>query len=444
MGDGMKVLVIMFTKILQRILKLFGRGSSLPGTIARKLSPNILSKFKLPNITICVTGTTGKTSISGILCQIYEQAGYTVGNNSKGSNLEDGVISLLLENSTVTGKVKTDVLVIELDERYVKRVFKHMQPDYFIVNNISRDQMARNGHFDIVWNDIHENITDSIHLILNADDPLIYRMALDHQGKVSYYGLRRTKYSRDKANGALDLSYCPVCHHKLIFDYFHYGNIGGYHCPNHDFSRPNVVYESVLNDDGSFRIDGQVIQTENNALYQIYNLSAGYVTALVSGAVDREKIAYALNHLKLKTKRLDTFQIGKVEATLLLSKNDTPISYNQSIDYICNQKGKKTVFLGFNTISIMYNIKDISWMYDVNFELLQDESIEKIVCMGSFAYDIGVRLKYANIDMEKVSYFEDSTPMLSIIEENTIGHAYLVFPFDMEHQFQALMKEKVK
>lgn len=441
--DRMRIVVIGICKLAQMLLKMIGKGSSFPGKLARKLDANILNKFILPDLTICVTGTTGKTSVSGILCQIYEQAGYTVGNNSKGSNLEDGVISLCLDHCTITGKIKTDVLVIEVDERYVKRVFQKIKPDYFVVNNLSRDQMARNGHFDIVWNDIYKNITDDIHLVLNADDPLIYKLSLNHQGRVSYYGLRRTKYSKVEPTSTLDLSYCPVCHKKLVFDYFHYGNVGGYHCPNDDFQRPRVKYESVLHNNGTFTIGKDVIHIPNQALYHIYNLSAGYVTALVSG-MDHEKIAYALNHLSLKIKRLETFQIGKVNATLLLSKNDTPISYNQSIDYILKQDGKKTVFLGFDTISIMYDIKDLSWMYDVNFELLRDQQIDRIVCMGAFAYDIAVRLKYANIDLDKVVCFEDSSDMLSIIEENTVGDAYLVFPFDMEHRFQAMMKERMK
>jgi UDP-N-acetylmuramyl tripeptide synthase len=435
------MIILFFSKIGQLILKKIGKGSSFPGAFARKCNPNILSFFKRPKILICVTGTTGKTSISSMLCNIYESAGYKVGNNSKGSNLEDGVISAFIENSTLTGNSKKDVLILEVDERYVKKVFAKIKPDYFIVNNISRDQMARNGHFDIVWKEINNSITDDIHLILNADDPLIYKLSLKHKGKISYYGLHKTKNSKKYATNTLDLCYCPVCHKKLNFDYFHYGNLGKYSCPNHDFDRPKVKLESKWIDEKTFSINNEIIKMDNIALYNIYNMSACYVLAYESG-VDSKIISKSLNNLNLKIKRLDTIKIGNKKATLLLSKNDTPISYNQSLEYIEKQNDKKTIFFGFNTISIMYSIKDFSWLYDVNFELLKNTNYEQIVCMGVFAYDIAVRLKYAGIDMSKVKILPSTDDMLNTISKETKGHAYLVFPFDMEHKLQALLGGK--
>lgn len=438
----MKSIIIALSKIGQFILKKLGRGSSFPGVFALKLDKNILGKFKLPRITICITGTTGKTSITTTLASIYEQAGYKVGTNNKASNLIFGVTSLFIEHSDLRGNIKSDVLIVEVDERYVKKVFKYFKPNYFIVNNLSRDQMARNGHYDIVWKEINNSITDDIHLILNADDPLIYKLSLKHKGKVTYYGLKQNEYSSLENIGTLDLSYCPICHKKLEFDYFNYGNLGKYHCSNNDFNRPKIEDESELIDDNTFKIDDQEIHLSNNALYNIYNLSACYVAAKETG-IKREDISKYLNNLSVKIKRLEEFKIGEKEVVLTLSKNDTPSSYNSSIDYVIKQPEKKTVILGFNTISIMYNIKDISWMYDVNFELLRESNIEKIICTGKFATNIATRLKYADIDMGKIEIIPDSTKIIEIIKEKTIGKIYLVFPFDMEEYFRELIKRGV-
>ena len=51
---------ILVCKILRFIGKLIGRGSSMPGQIALKLSPNILSKVKLPDKVIAVTKSGGR------------------------------------------------------------------------------------------------------------------------------------------------------------------------------------------------------------------------------------------------------------------------------------------------------------------------------------------------------------------------------------------------
>lgn len=439
----MLVVKLIIVKFIQFVLKKMGRGTSLPGDIALRLDKDILKKIELPKTTICVTGTTGKTSICSILTEIYKEAGLRVGNNLKGSNLKPGVVSLFLENTSIMGKAKADVLVIEVDERYVKEVFKDFTPNYFIINNLSRDQLARNGHFDLVWKEINKSINKDIHLILNADDPLITKFAINHKGKVSYYGMKKNKFSKKKNNGYLDLAYCPKCHQKLIFDYYHYGNLGGYHCPNNDFKRPTLEFESSLNNDQSFKIDNQKIKMNDNALYNVYNLSACYVTARETN-IDKEIISSALNNLSLKVKRLDNYKLFNKDITLLLSKNETPMSYNQSLEFVEKQKEKKTVIIGFDRVSGRYNLKDLSWLYDINFELLNREDVVKIICVGTFANDIALRLKYADIDSKKVEIYDTSKDILNIIKNRTKGKVYCVVYFDIFYRLKDLLHKEEK
>ncbi len=439
----MKLVILSICKTIQILLKKIGRGTSLPGQIALKLDKNILKKVEKPKTIICVTGTTGKTSICNTLTEIYKQAGRKVKSNVKGSNLKAGVTSLFLENSTLTGKSKSDTFIIEVDERYVKEIFKDFKPNYFIINNLSRDQLARNGHFDLVWKEIKNAITSDIHLILNADDPLIAKFAINHQGKVSYYGMSKNKLSTEKATSVLDLAYCPICHHKLVFDYYHYGNIGNYHCPNNDFKRPVPKIEARINDDMTFNIDNQVIKMNNDAIYNVYNLSASYVTACEAG-LNKKDIVQALNNLSLTVKRLDTFKIGNTEGVLLLSKNETPISYNQSLEFIEHQDGKKSVIIGFDRVSGRYDLKDLSWLYDINFELLNNDSIQKIICIGPFANDIALRLKYANVAQDKIEIYTTSNNVINIIEKKTKGKVYCMFYFDIFYRVKDMLHKEVK
>ena len=116
----MKTVVILIGKILLSILELFGRGTSLPGQVVRKLDKNILKKFQLPQTIIAVTGSSGKTSTSYMIYRTLSDNNIKVAHNSKGSNLIDGAISLLLKNSTITGKSKVEAIVLEVDERYTK------------------------------------------------------------------------------------------------------------------------------------------------------------------------------------------------------------------------------------------------------------------------------------------------------------------------------------
>lgn len=426
----MGYITLLIVKPIQKLLKLKGRGTSLPGDLALKLNKNILKYFKLPKITICVTGTTGKTSISGTLTQMYEKAGYKVGHNVKGSNLLPGALSVLIDNSKLNGKIKSDVLVLEIDERYVKNLFKYIHPNYFIISNLSRDQLARNGHFDIVFNEINKSITDDIHLVLNADDPIVNKFSLNHSNN-TFYGLAKTKFSTKEIPNNLDLAYCPICHEKLKFNYIHYGNLGSYSCPKGDFKRVNPNYEAKMIDEGSFKIGKDVIKMPNDAIYNVYNLTACYTMGKLTN-IDSKVMLETFDNLSLKVKRFNTFKLDNIDGTLLLSKNETPVSYNQSLAYIKKQPEKKTVVLGFTRISGRYNLKDLSWLYDINFESLNNDSVKRIICVGPFSNDLLVRLKIAGIDPKKVITVFDIDKMLETIKEKKIGKVYCMLYFDAE------------
>ena len=426
----MKRIIVIIAKITRAILHLLGRGTAFPGKIALKLNKNILTFFEMPKTTIFVTGTTGKTSVVGTIYEVYKNSGYKVVSNIKGSNLLDGVTTAVIEASKINGKTKVDALVIEVDERYVKEVFKFITPKYFIINNLSRDQLARNGHYELVFNEINNSIKEKTHLILNADDPLVVKFGLNKKNKITYYGLKENKYSTKKNKiNTLDLAYCPICHKKLVFDYFNYGNLGYYYCPNNDFKRPKCSYEATLLKN-SFEVNGDVIKLNNDALYNVYNMLACYSVCLID-KLKKEDIVNSLNQLSLKVKRLNEFKINDNKGVVLLSKNETPLSYNQSLEYIKDKKGTKTVAIGFTRISGRYDLKDLSWIYDINFELLKDKSIARIILIGPFAYDLAVRLKQANIDSKKFLYCLDYKNSLDFCLKNVLGDLYCVFYFDL-------------
>ena len=86
----MKTLSILTTKITASLLKLIGRGGSMPGSIGLKLDPNILSKLHFNGPVVLITGTNGKTSTANMIADLFQNAGYEVVTNRKGDNLKAG------------------------------------------------------------------------------------------------------------------------------------------------------------------------------------------------------------------------------------------------------------------------------------------------------------------------------------------------------------------
>lgn len=140
-----KFFVILVCKTIRLIGRLTGRGSSLPGQIALKLDPDILSKTKCPPILSPSPAATAKPSTVELIARILKDAGKSFAYNKEGSNQIEGVTTLILEHCTFSGKVKPEIILIESDERFAKYTFRYFSPTHYIITNLYRDQLTRNG-----------------------------------------------------------------------------------------------------------------------------------------------------------------------------------------------------------------------------------------------------------------------------------------------------------
>ena len=432
----MKVfLAVLINKFITLGCKLFGRnGSQLPGSYVLKFfGDDIISEIKFPKIVIAVTGSSGKGTTCSLIKHILIDAGYSVALNESGSNGIIGATTLIFNNTKLNGEFKKDVLLLECDERHLKLIFHKKKPTHLVITNFTRHQPARNGTPEIVFNDIKKAIDDSVHLIINADDPLVSRLKLTHQGKITTYGIDKTKHSYLKPTlNNVDFAYCPKCHQKLEYSYYHYGHLGNYKCPQCDFYRgtPDYLATNVNLEKETFNLDNKKISLNKNALYTVYATTAAYTLAKVLKIKD-DKILYALNADKLASKRGKTLYIDNRPITMLETKNENNLSYYQSCEYIKEQKGLKTVILGFENVSRRYKENDLSWLYDVDFELLNDSNIDKIFCIGRFRYDVKTRLEYANIPAAQLVLVDDLNNLLNMVETKSKGNIYTMVCFDM-------------
>ena len=141
-----KLFAIIVCKLGHFVGKLVGKGSSMPGKFALKICPDILRRVELPRHIIAVTGSNGKTSTVEMIAAVLRADGKTVVYNEEGSNQIEGVTTLVLTHATLGGAVRADVLLIESDERYAARTFQFFHPTEFVITNLYRDQLTRNGH----------------------------------------------------------------------------------------------------------------------------------------------------------------------------------------------------------------------------------------------------------------------------------------------------------
>lgn len=439
-----KFIVIFACKFINKLSKLTGHeGSVIGGKYALKLDKNILKKIKLPKYIIGITGSSGKSSSTELMYNILTKNGYSVIYNKEGSNTINAITALILNNSTLFGKIKKDVLLMELDESYMKYIFKYFSPTHLMITNITRDQPPRNSHPEKIFNQIKSAIPKGTHLILNVDDPFVNRFRIDHKGPVTTYGMDKNSYSYKTNLNNLDGAYCPICNSKLEYDFYHYGHIGSYHCPKYDFVRstPDFEAKDIDVDNEKITINENTVNLPSNFLYTVYFVTGCYALSRSVGLKD-EQILNVLNSKDIKTKRLTIYNYDNRKWQMLVSKNENNLSYKQSLDYIMHQHGDKTIILGFDSSSRRYKENDISWIWDIDFEELNDNSIKNIILIGKFCNDMRLRMEYAKINKNKLILVEDISNLAEVIKKKTTGNIYSMVCFDKEIELKRIIKEE--
>lgn len=422
---------ILICKILRFLGGLLGRGSSLPGEIALNLDPNILRKLKLPKYVIAVTGSNGKTSTVEMISQILRKNGLKVAYNKEGSNQIEGVTTFLLSDSTLGGRIKSDIVLIESDERFARHTFKHFIPTHYVITNLYRDQLTRNGHPEWVYDIIGQSVHDGSQLILNADDPLVSCFGFGREN-VIYFGVDRFAGSTDQNTSVYnDGKYCPRCKAPMEYEYYHYNHIGKYNCPNCGLHRCDTRFSvtDVNLSDGYIVLDGKYrVTLALKSIYNVYNILAAYSVARLVG-IDGEKIAQDISSYVLKNGRVITFTLGGHEGTLLTSKHENSISYDQSLRVARAYPGDTTVMIVVDRISRKYFTSETSWLWDIDFELLEHDNIKKIVLAGAYASDLAERFSYTGIDPAIITVNKSVSGALEDLKQNTVGYLYAITCF---------------
>ena len=394
-----KFLAILVCKALRFVGKLVGKGSSLPGKYALKICPDILSRVQLPPHIIAVTGSNGKTSTVEMIAAILRADGKHVVYNEEGSNQIEGVTTLVLTHATLGGKVNADVLLLESDERYAKFSFQFFHPTQFVITNLYRDQLTRNGHPEWVYDAILPAIHPDTELILNADDPLSSCFAQGHE-KVKWFGLDHCSIDLPAPSGVYhDGAYCPICHAPMTYDYVHYNHIGAYRCTRCGHAKPATDYTAtaVDLDSGTLTIDGAVdIHLAFRSIYNVYNILAAYAACRECG-VNAETARGVINNYILKNGRMQKFTLGRHHGTLLTSKHENSIAYDTNLRYVASTKADCVVLIIVDAVSRKYFTSETSWLWDIDFEQLNQPHVKKIVLSGRYCNDLAERFSFTDM-----------------------------------------------
>jgi len=415
-------------------LKLLRRNASyLPGVIALKLCKDFLGHLTMPKTVIAVTGTNGKTTVSNLLTTILRDNGYSVTNNDLGSNVQAGIATILLQDSTLSGKPTRDIAVLEVDERSSLLVYPYIKPNYIVCNNIMRDSLKRNAHTEFISYVISKAIPSETMMILNADDIICSSLGSAENPKI-YFGLDLPHDDEVKPQYVQDIVYCPKCGKKLEAEYIRYNHIGRMFCTGCDFRspQPDFIVTKVNVDSNSFTVKHhgkeETYHLINDNIVNLYNFCSA-ITVLTTIGLSYERIRDSFAKASIVKTRYDYLESGDLKITMQLAKGQNPIACTRCFNYVASLPGENKALIimiddkGDNT----NNSESVCWLYDSDYSFLADSSIGQIVFAGPRCKDHYLRALIAGIDPDRIKITLDPLAGPSLLDTSVSKDLYVLY-----------------
>ncbi len=392
-----------------------GGGTALPGVVAQRLDPRLASRLarQLGRGRAIVTGTNGKTTTARMLAGIAAAAGAAPVHNRSGSNLMRGIGTALLEAAAFDGRIRhagRRCGIFEVDEATMPAAIRALRPGVVLYANLFRDQLDRYGEVDSIlslWRRSLGQLPAGTTLVLNADDPSVAGLADGYGGPVLWFGVdviagdEAHQRASAGAEHAADARWCHACGAEYLYEPIYFGHIGHWRCPGCGRKRPEPQIR-ITDIRADVAAGGQRLEVDAcgqrlafrlplDGLYNAYNAVAALAGARALG-FDSALAARTLAGFSAAFGRQERVTLAGRELRLLLCKN--PAGMNQALAAVLADDRPLHLLIALN--DGVQDGRDISWIWDVDFERLAGRAASVVVC-GSRAADLALRLKYAGL-----------------------------------------------
>ena len=391
-------------------------GSALPGKVVERIDPGFLARIlsQLPYGVVLVSGTNGKTTTTRMVASMLSDLGLRVFTNPTGSNFTRGVVSALLTEVSLTGKLNADIAVLELDEAYAVHFVKQVKPRYSLLLNVMRDQLDRFGEIDNtarLLGHVAEATTGTV--VLNREDPRIAALAgkVPHDTAVRYFGLAKAlKHyfpTDDEMNAELTGAAKIAGHAETAATAA--GNAGdaeqaqpgqmpaNEHCAD-------VTLVEVRNHAATFLMDGHNHDTavKLEGVYNLYNAAAALALVRAVAAdvpqtamrSDADALIKAVSGVTPAFGRGEVIEVNGSPVELLLVKN--PMGFRLSLASFAPERCDTMIAINDEYA----DGRDMSWLWDVDFTSLRTAGVAMV--SGVRAWDMALRLGYEEVPVAKV------------------------------------------
>lgn len=356
-----------------------GSGASIRGQVMQRIDPSALAKLLPGRRTAVISGTNGKTTTTHLLAAAVRTGLGTEANrlvtNADGANLHYGIASALSQARTA------DIAVLETDERVVADVIRLGRPEILVLLNFSRDQLDRHHEIKSLGTAWRKALTaagaSGPIVVANADEPLIVWAARD---------AREVIWVDTESVWHADSVLCPACGATISRRAGTADRSGRWACSGCDLAMPPTTWR--VQGDTIIGPDGTVWEPKLQVpgAFNVSNAACALAAAVELG-VDPAAAIAGMRTVTSPAGRFATAQFGTTTARLLLAKN--PAGWAEALPIAQTE----TLVLAIDSVAA--DGKDVSWLWDVDFEQLAGRTV---IASGPRAHDLAVRLLYAEVE----------------------------------------------
>ena len=436
------ILSIFSSKITAFLAKhLVKGGSNFPGKIALKIDKSILKTVSRGYKVILVTGTNGKTTTTSMIYNILKENGFNVITNNTGANLYPGIVACFISNFSFFKHKENAYAVIEVDEANVKFITEHLTPEIITVTNLFRDQLDRYGEVYTTLVKILEGVVKvpESKLVLNGDESLLGK--LDVKNPCIYYGFNTPIKEDNSLDLNADAKFCKFCKAPYSYNFVTYNHLGDFYCPECGYKRAdlayavNEIYELTPNS-SSVRINDTDVLISQSGAYNIYNGLCAYAIAKELGIND-SVITASLQNQSSSFGRQEQIKIEDKDVQIILVKN--PAGYNQALDTLSLNKDDFSALFMLN--DNYADGRDVSWIWDVDFEKISSLNMHDIFVSGIRMYDMAVRLKVAGLDTDRF-ILEDYEKLTEKLKASSSKKIYILATYTAMINYRKYLHSK--
>ena len=415
-----------FSRVLGR-----GGGTSLPGMILMKFRPQTLREMaqELKEGVVVISATNGKTTTARMVANVVQESEATYVANTSGANLASGIATALLRRNP-----DEKLGIFEVDEAALPDLVSELQPSVLVLMNLFRDQLDRYGELESTiqkWKEMIQSLPDTTKLIVNADDPALAFLGLQHQN-VEFFGMEHTHYGREAIPHAADSLHCQSCDSALQFQQITIGHLGQWGCQSCGLQRPEPSFAGTninlheLNG-SEFTVASQPstmsLHIPLAGLHNVYNALAAF-TACTTLGISTEHIQKGLSTISAAFGRNEIVNYDDIELLLLLAKNPAGANQNLRTLLLAEKKIHLTVLLNDRTA----DGKDVSWIWDVDYEMIFDH-LASLTISGDRAYDLALRFYYSGFPTSSMHIVPSVQDLLQHLKNSiTTGGRAVILP----------------